>query len=331
MALNFKDSGNSRLSAILLVAFLVASLLLMTLYVSEGPTGPLHVVQAQANALTSPFKLVGATGGSAVDRISTGLGDAMADPTTLSELRQQNKELTELVTQAEEYRLEAARLQGLLNMKQTYDIRGVTGRVIGHATDAWSQTITVDVGSADGVELGLTVLGPSGVVGQVVSVSEGSSTVRLITDVQSGVSAIIQSSRAEGIVRGSLQGVLFLENIDADVSVNIGDVVLTSGLGGSYTKGLLIGTVVRVEGQTGDDARKIVVAQNEQITALEEIMVVFSASEVDVGEVSVPEGALLTSSSSADVAASAADDASAPAEGDAAQTSNVASSGAGGE
>ena len=307
MALNFKDSGNSRLSGILLVVFLIASLLLMTLYVSEGPRGALHLVQAQVNAIVSPFKLVGATGGAAVDRISTGLGDAMADAPTLSELRQQNKELTELVTQTEEYRLEAERLQGLLNMKQAYDIRGVTGRVIGRSTDAWNQTITVDVGSADGVELGLTVLGPSGVVGQVVSVASGSSTVRLITDVQSGVSAIIQSSRAEGIVRGSLQGILFLENIDADVSVSIGDVVLTSGLGGSYTKGLLIGTVVRVEGQTGDDARKIVVAQNEQISSLEEIMVVFSASEANVDDVVVPEGALVSSSAGATAVPPASD------------------------
>lgn len=291
MALNFKDSGNSRLSHILLVVFLAVSVLLMTLYASEGAAGIIHRVQAQANAIAAPFKMVGAAGGTAVSRVSTGLGDALADAETLSELRQQNRELTELLTQAEEYRLEAERLQGLLSMKQTYDIRGVTGRVIGRSTDAWNQTITVDVGSADGVEMGLTVLGPSGVVGQVVSVASGSCTVRLITDAQSGVSAIIQSSRAEGIVRGSLQGVLFLENIDADVNVNIGDVVLTSGLGGSYTKGLLIGTVVRVEGQTGDDARRIVVAQNEDMNTLEEVTVVFSASEADVADVVVPEGA----------------------------------------
>ena len=65
-------------------------------------------------------------------------------------------------------------------------------------------------------------------------------TVRLLTDPGSGAGAIIQSSRAEGVVRGSLDGLLYLEAVDADVVVNVDDLVVTSGLGGSYTRGLLI-------------------------------------------------------------------------------------------
>ncbi len=67
--------------------------------------------------------------------------------------------------------------------------------------------------------------------------------------------------------------------MDADIEVKQGDVVLTSGLGGSYTKGLLIGTVVRVEGNAKDGTRTIIVAPNEQAAVLEEVIVVFSASE----------------------------------------------------
>lgn len=283
MALNFQNNGHTRLSRVLLVAFLVASVLLMTLYAAEGQGGFLHRLQTQVHALCAPFQAIGTSGGALAEGASQAVGDATADASTLSELRRQNEELTELLTQTEEYRLEIERLQGLLNLKETYNIEGVSGRVIGHSTDAWNQTITIDIGSSSGVEAGLTVLGPSGVVGQVVSVSAGSSTVRLLTDPSSGVAAMIQSTRAEGIVRGSLNGLLHLENVDEDVVVEVGDVVLTSGLGGSFTRGLLIGQVVRVTGKASDDTRTIVVAANEQAASLEEVMVVFSAFS-DTGE-----------------------------------------------
>lgn len=289
MALNFQNNGHTRLSRVLLVAFLVASVLLMTLYAAEGQGGFLHRLQIQVHALCAPFQAIGTSGGALAEGASQAVGDATADASTLSELRRQNEELTELLTQTEEYRLEIERLQGLLNLKETYNIEGVSGRVIGHSTDAWNQTITIDIGSSSGVEAGLTVLGPSGVVGQVVSVSAGSSTVRLLTDPSSGVAAMIQSTRAEGIVRGSLNGLLHLENVDEDVVVEVGDVVLTSGLGGSFTRGLLIGQVVRVTGKASDDTRTIVVAANEQAASLEEVMVVFSAFS-DTGEGSSAPG-----------------------------------------
>lgn len=75
-------------------------------------------------------------------------------------------------------------------------------------------------------------------------------------------------------------GLLYLENIDSDVQVSVGDVVLAaSGLGGSYTRGLLIGTVVKIEGAQNDASRRIVVLPNDAATSLEEVLVVTSASE----------------------------------------------------
>jgi rod shape-determining protein MreC len=89
---------------------------------------------------------------------------------------------------------------------------------------------------------------------------------------------MVQSSRAEGIVRGSLSGLLYLENIEADVKLSVGDVVITSGLGGSYVKGLLIGTIVRVEGNSVDGTRTVVVSPNDSTSLLEEAIVVFDVS-----------------------------------------------------
>ena len=80
------------------------------------------------------------------------------------------------------------------------------------------------------------------------------------------------------MVRGSLDGLLYLENIDADVVVNVDDLVVTSGLGGSYTRGLLIGRVVKVEGSVGDATRRIVVSPNGTADVLEEVLVVTNAA-----------------------------------------------------
>lgn len=276
MPYNSKDKGKAPAQA-LLVILLVVSLACATLYSREGESGPLHSIQSAVQSITSPFKVVGSGIGVAGGNIGVAIDDATADEATLSQLREQNAELRELVSQTEEYRQEVERLQELLDVKDDYDIEGVTGRVIGRSTDAWNQTITLNVGVNDGVESGMTVMGASGVVGQVVSTSASSCVVRLLSDPQSGAAALIQSSRAEGIVRGSLDRLLYLENIDADVTVSVGDVVLTSGLGGSYTRGLMIGTVVRVDGSTGDSARRIVVSPNDTTSAFEEVIVVFSA------------------------------------------------------
>ncbi|WP_165051440.1 MULTISPECIES: rod shape-determining protein MreC [unclassified Adlercreutzia] len=278
MALNFQDRGSASATRVLLVVLVVVSIACMTIYAREGADGPLHAVQSAFAGAAAPFKAAGTAVGAAGEGAAAAVADATASEETLTALRERNAELTELVTQAEEYRLEAERLSGLLELKDKYQVDGVSGRVIGRSTDAWNQRVTIDVGTSDGVEPGLTVMGPSGVVGQVVSASPGSAEVRLLTDPQSGAAAMVQSSRAEGVVRGSLAGLLYLENVDADVTLSVGDVVLTSGLGGSYTRGLLIGTIVRVDGNANDGTRRVIVSPNEQATSFEEVIVVKSAA-----------------------------------------------------
>lgn len=261
---------------VLLVVLLVVSLALLTTYAREGENGPLHAVQSAVSGAFAPLSLAGAAAGSGAASVGEGIENATADDGTLSGLRDANAELVEQLAQAEEYRQEAQRLQGLLGMKDSYDIDGVGARVIGRSSTAWDQTVSIDKGSADGVDSGLTVMGASGVVGQVVETTEHTATVRLLTDPQSGAAALLQSTRAEGVVRGSLEGLLYLENLDADSEVQAGDIVVTSGLGGSYTRGLVIGTVVKVDARQGDATRRVVVSPTGAAEALEEVLVVFS-------------------------------------------------------
>lgn len=287
MALNFQNNTPAPFGRVPLVITLVLALACVGVYAAEGEGGPLHKVQAAVEGLVAPLQQIGMPLGTAVEDAGEAAEDGSASEETLAALRAQNEELTQRLVQAEEYRLAAQRLEALLGMRDAYDISGVTGRVIGRSTDAWNQDITLDVGSNQNVESGLTVMGATGVIGQVISVSPNSCRVRLLTDPQSGAAAMVQSSRAEGIVRGSLDGLLYLENIGADVNIQVGDVVLTSGLGGSYTPGLVIGTVARVEGSAGNNSRRIVVAPNGPVSLAEEATVVFSAAS-DAVDRSVP-------------------------------------------
>ena len=287
---------------VLLIGLIVASVVMMTVYGREGETGPLHTLQSAVSGAVSPLRIVGGSIESATSTVGDTVDNITADQSTLSGLREYNEQLVQQYSQMEEYKQEAQRLQKLLDLKDTYQIEGTGARVIGRSSEAWSQTVIINKGSDDGVSTGQTVMGTSGVVGQIVSTSSHTATVRLLTDPQSGAAAMVQSSRAEGILRGSLVGLLYLEDLDADAEVNVGDVVVTSGLGGSYARGLIIGTVVKVDAQQGDTSRRAVVSPNDAISTLEDVLVVSSvgsdADDSDDSSTSSSSSSTASSSSS---------------------------------
>lgn len=287
---------------VLLIGLIVASVVMMTVYGREGETGPLHTLQSAVSGAVSPLRIVGGSIESATSTVGDTVDNITADQSTLSGLREYNEQLVQQYSQMEEYKQEAQRLQKLLDLKDTYQIEGTGARVIGRSSEAWSQTVIINKGSDDGVSTGQTVMGTSGVVGQIVSTSSHTATVRLLTDPQSGAAAMVQSSRSEGILRGSLVGLLYLEDLDADAEVNVGDVVVTSGLGGSYARGLIIGTVVKVDAQQGDTSRRAVVSPNDAISTLENVLVVSSvgsdADDSDDSSTSSSSSSTASSSSS---------------------------------
>lgn len=258
----------------LLGVLLIASALIAGLYVHEGSAGPVHAVRGGIAAVLSPATLLGGAVSGGESAASDALENAAADDASYSELKDENARLRAAVIEMEEYRQEADRLQGLLDLQDQYELTMVTGRVIGTQPSAWNQVITLNVGTDNGVEAGLPVIGPSGLLGQVVSATTSTCDVRLITDPQSGVSVYIQGSRVTGIVRGSLDGLIYLEDVDPSVAVKAGDVLVTSGLGGAYFGGLPVGTVSNVETRAGTTDRTIVVTPLSDVTALQEASVI---------------------------------------------------------
>lgn len=292
MAFNFTGgTGKRQRSSVLVVVLLVVSLACMGMYMREGDEGILHSLQYRFSALAGPAKTASGAISAAEDNTADAMANTGADESTLTGLREQNQQLRETIAQLEEYRQEAQRLQELLKISDLYDADSVTARVLSRSLDPWNLIVTIDKGGNDGVRAGLPVLGPSGLVGQVVAATATTAEVRLLQDPQSGVSVVIQSSRVEGIVRGNLDGVLYLEDVDDDAEVKPGDVVITSGLGGGYFQGIMVGTVSNVEGEVGTASRRIVVDANTQARAFEEVMVVTAMrSGVSLDSASTSEG-----------------------------------------
>ena len=91
----------------------------------------------------------------------------------------------------------AERLEGLVGLQSTYNLKSTAARIVGASGDAWTSTVTIDKGSADGLSINMPVTSSAGVIGQIIEVSAKTSTVRLIGDENSGVSAMVQDTRAQ--------------------------------------------------------------------------------------------------------------------------------------
>jgi rod shape-determining protein MreC len=179
----------------------------------------------------------------------------------IQELRRRNEELQSLAdsllienVHLKELESENETLRQLLQFTQanpTYSYRAaeVVGHVIGQDPSNFLRYIIIDVGTGDGVTKGMPVITDRGLVGRIVEVSSRSSKVLLITDTSSSVNALIQSSRATGIVEGKADGGLVMKYIPQPVTVNIGDIILTSGLGAAFPKRLVIGQVTAIHKQ----------------------------------------------------------------------------------
>lgn len=274
-----REPGSPRGPLQLLVALCLASVVILTVYMNEGSSGPVHLLRSAAQTVATPFRWAGAQLERPFGSLSNVLANATADSATLSELRQENESLLQQLTQLNEYRAENGRLESLLSLSSSYRLRGVAARVISASSDTWSDTVEIDKGSASGIKVDMPVTVGTGVIGQVVSVGAASSTVRLLTDPSMGVSAMLQDTRTTGILTGSVDGSLHLEYVGVDVDVSVGEMVVTSGLGGTYPKGLPLGRVQSTSVDASGSLRTITVEPISTPSNLEEAYVVLSYDE----------------------------------------------------
>lgn len=217
----------------------------------------------------------------------------------LRDLRQRNEELetqnARLLLEnvrLREIEVEAARLRDLLNFAQenpSFDFQGahVVGRVIAQDPSNLQRYITLDVGREEGITHNMPVVTDRGLVGRISEVGEGWSRVLLIIDPTSTISALTQSTRADGSVEGQADRSLVMRGIPQGDTVSVGDTVFTSGLGGNFPRQILIGQVIDVERKDYELYQTATVQPTVDFDHLEAVMIITGFKPIEETE---PEG-----------------------------------------
>ena len=173
---------------------------------------------------------------------------------------------------------QARRLQALLAFKEQFISQTMAAQVIGSSGSEQSRSVYIDKGENDGIKPDMAVITADGIVGKVLRVYRSTSLVLLINDQTSGVGAILDKTRLQGILRGTPSGEVMLEKVMSDETVPAGELVLTSGGDGIFPKGLLVGRVTKVS--PGSDLfLNIRVRPAADLSRLEEVLVVTKIDE----------------------------------------------------
>lgn len=191
-------------------------------------------------------------------------------------LKKKINELNAVIVSYQESYQEAQRLKKLQYIADNSNYRFITARVIGREQAAISRTVMINKGSADGLKNGMPVIASPGLIGRLVDVSWHVSRVLLFIDENSNVDAIVQRNRTQGIISGAGSRGMILKYVSKTQDVQVGDIVVSSGMGGVFPKGWLIGQVIRVDRQDGGLFLKIYVAPFTDFSKLEEVMILSS-------------------------------------------------------
>jgi rod shape-determining protein MreC len=217
--------------------------------------------------------------------VQNSTGNAWHNYFYLRGVRAENRQLKEQIEQMrlQQVRLsedaaQARRLQTLLSFKEQFISKTVAAQVIGTSGSDLSRIVTIDKGENAGIRRDMAVITADGIVGKVLLVSPNLAQVLLISDQSSGVGAILDKSRLQGVLRGTANGEVVLERVMSDEQVQPGDSVLTSGGDQIFPKGLPVGTVTRV-GSGKDLFLSIRIKPAANLSRLEEVLVLTEKQE----------------------------------------------------
>jgi rod shape-determining protein MreC len=198
-------------------------------------------------------------------------------------LRQVNAENEQLKRELAETQIELQRLRALvdrsrglerlLELRDQSKLTTKAAEIIAAGATPDFRTVTIDKGTRDGIRSDMAVLAPGGVVGRIVVPSFRAAKVQLLIDRNAAAGAVIERSRAQGVVIGGGDERLRLEYVSELADVVIGDMVMTSGIDGIFPKGFVIGTVDEVE-KSGNAYKRIVVKPALDFRSLEAVLVV---------------------------------------------------------
>jgi rod shape-determining protein MreC len=272
----------------LLLGVLLVSLFLLTVQTrGGGQTRAGDVLALALNPLQSAL--------AKIHRGALGTWHVFTDWRTVraenSALRADNERLRIQALQVRETDQENRRLRRLLALRDRLPLTTLTGEIIGREGGGWARSLTVNRGRSDGIAQQMPVIVPEGLVGRVAQVRPSASVVQLLNDPTSTVGAVVQRTRTAGLVEGAPSGGLrfkFMARDGADVTP--GDLIVTSGVGTLFPKGIPVGRVIAIEDKGSALFHFAVVAPAVDFSRVEEILLLTGQSTQDVAGHFIPGG-----------------------------------------
>ncbi len=277
-----------RLRPLLLVIVLVGAFVIMIL----DTTGYLHPLEVALQTALLPLSKT-------ATELRTASAEVIRTARDLRTLRQRNSELEALVErltienlQLSEVAAENETLRSFFHFAQTnptYDFRGgqIIARVIGEGASPYVNVIQADLGETHGIAQGMPVITDRGVVGRVVKTFPYNSEILLLSDPTSAVNVMTQASRATGVLRGRAGQLPLMDFVSPNADIAVGEIVITSGLGGAFPKGLVVGQVVEVLQNDNRMFKQAVVRPTVDFDRLELILIITNFPPV-TEEVGIP-------------------------------------------
>ncbi len=211
-------------------------------------------------------------------------------PRDVVALRQRNTELeTEVsrlqaqVVQLQNSVSEADALAALVNFSRSNPENSYSAAsVIGRDPSPFLRYVIIDKGSNDGLRRGMPVVTDQGLVGRVDAVINSAARVQLITDTSSVVNILLEKAKREAVLTGTVSGDLVLDLVAQDVAIQPGDLVLTSGLGGGYPAGLIVGQILNTRKRDADLFQQAVIQPVVDFTKLKIVLIIIDFNPVDI-------------------------------------------------
>ena len=263
---------------IILVGVLFLQVLGLAIQVKTGAERETRLIRLWAAVAITPFER-------ALVWVQSSSGNLWHNYFYLRGVRAENRQLKEQIEQmrVEQVRLsedaaQAHRLQTLLAFKEQFIAKTVAAQVIGTSGSDLSRIIYIDKGENAGIKPDMAVITADGIVGKVLLAGPNEARVLLISDQTSGVGAILEKSRLQGVLRGTSNGEIVLERVMSDEQVQAGETVLTSGGDQIFPKGLRVGTVTNVS--NGKDLfLNIQIKPAANLGRLEEVLILTEKQE----------------------------------------------------
>jgi rod shape-determining protein MreC len=173
------------------------------------------------------------------------------------------------------------RLRHLIGFEKEIPRPMIAAQVVGKDPSAWSKTIIVDKGTQNSVRQGAPVVIPEGIVGVVVEASARYAKVLLLIDPNSAVDALVQQTRARGIVKGGGGGYCVFDYVLRKHEIGVGDMVVSSGLDGVFPKGFRVGRISEIVRQNAGIFQKVSVTPYVDFEILEEVFIISEPADED--------------------------------------------------